>query len=205
MSEKTWIVGGVRLVKMMVELHRRGLQHLRIFPYEYPLAWRLKVAPKALFSLKNGAFMPGQHLGDRAIEEATHSSANELKYFGWNNVEHLDAEHLAGKFMKVFPKLCDAGSGRDWEYAGWLSELSGHISRSRQLPFVMAEYFEPNPDELTYLPLRDYARGGEVSKFPLPPLPAEPDLAALVEERNGLRRTVEELRARIESAMHALQ
>lgn len=205
MGEQTWIVGGVRLIKMMVELHRRGLQHLRIFPYEYPLAWRLKIAPKGFFSPRNGAFMRGPYEGDGTFEDATYSSANELKYFGWNNVENLDAEHLAGTFMKHSPKLCDAGSGRDWEYAGWLSELSGHVSRTKQLPFVMAEYFEPGPDELTYLPLRDYARSGEITRFPLPPLPVEPGLAALVEEKEALCRTVEELRARIESARHALQ
>ncbi len=45
MTDKAWIAGGVRLIKMMVELHRRGFQLLRIFPYEYPLAWRLRIAP----------------------------------------------------------------------------------------------------------------------------------------------------------------
>jgi hypothetical protein len=51
--EDAWIAGGVRLIKMMVELHRRGLQLLRIFPYEYPLAWRLRIAPKSFFSSRN--------------------------------------------------------------------------------------------------------------------------------------------------------
>jgi hypothetical protein len=204
MVERAWIGGGVRLIKMMVELHRRGLQHLRIFPYEYPLAWRLQIAQKAFFSPRNGAFMLGTYEGDETFENASYTSANKLSYFGWNNVDHLDAEHLAGKFMQAFPKLCEAGSGRDWEYAGWLSELSGHISRTRQLPFVMAEYFEPDPEELTYLPLRDYARSGEVERFPLPPPPAEPGLRALTEYANELRCTVEELRAKIERAKHAL-
>ena len=30
-----------------------------------------------------------------------------------------------------------------WEYIGWLSELSGHVSHTRKLPFVVAEYFKP--------------------------------------------------------------
>jgi hypothetical protein len=205
MDKQVWILGGVRLIKMTVELHRRGLQHLRIFPYEYPLAWRLTIAPKASFSPRNGAFMFTQFESDVTCEDATYSSASELKYFGWTRVENFDAEQLAGHFMTAFPKLCAVGSGRDWAYAGWLSELSGHVSRTRQLPFVMAEYFEPGPDELTYLPMRDYARNGEVTGFPLPPMSPEPSIVALIDEKDTLNRKIEELNAKIESARHALR
>ena len=192
--EKAWIAGGVRLIKMMVELHRRGFQLLRIFPYEYPLAWRLKIAPRPFFSVRNGAYVDPLNFADLDIEDATYSSSSGLKYFNLENVERLDAEHLAGEFARAFPRLCEAGLGRDWEYAGWLSELSGHISRTNVLPFVMAEYFEPDPNDLTYLPLRDYARGNEVTKFPLPPSSMETDRRGLREERDELRIRVGELR-----------
>jgi hypothetical protein len=203
--EDAWIAGGVRLIKMMVELHRRGFQLLRIFPYEYPLAWRLRIAPKSWFSSRNGTYIDPSHFGDQDIEDATHSSSNGLKYFGLENLERLDAEHLAGEFASAFPRLCQAGLGRDWEYAGWLSELSGHISRTKELPFVMAEYFEPGPSDLTYLPLRDYARGTEVTKFPLPPLSIETDQVALRKERDALRNRVGELESRIVAARDALK
>jgi hypothetical protein len=204
MTNKAWIAGGVRLIKMMVELHRRGFQLLRICPYEYPLAWRLRIAPKSYFSVRNGAYIgsAGEH-EVTSVEYATYSSADELKYFGWSKVEALDAEQLAGVFTNRFPRLCEAGSGPDWEYAGWLSELSGHVSRTKQLPFVMSEYFEPAPDELTYLPLRDYGGGGEISKFPLPPSVAPRD-EALVEERDELRRKVGELMVKVKSAIDVL-
>jgi hypothetical protein len=37
----------LRVIRMVSELQRMGFQRLRIFPYEYPLAWRLCVAPRA--------------------------------------------------------------------------------------------------------------------------------------------------------------
>lgn len=197
--------GGVRLIKMMVELHRRGFQLLRIFPYEYPIAWRLKIAPKQCFSARNGAYIDLSSFGDQTIEDATYSSSSGLKYFDLENVERLDAEHLAGEFARAFPRLCEAGLGRDWEYAGWLSELSGHVSRTHLLPFVMAEYFEPGPDDLTYLPLRDYSRSAEVTKFPLPPSSIELDQPALREEIDVLRIRVGELEFRIAAARDVLK
>jgi hypothetical protein len=206
MSDVAWIAGGVRLIKMMVELHRRGLQRLRIFPYEYPIAWRLQIAPSSAFSLKNGAYMVGSKAGgtEEAFEYATYSSADGLCYFQWDAVENFDSERLASEFTKRFPRLCEAGRGRDWEYAGWLSELSGRVSRTRQLPFVMAEYFEPEPDELMYLPLRDFIAGGVPFQFPLPPS-VVPNNRAIVEERDELRQEVSELRTKIESAAAALR
>jgi hypothetical protein len=74
MTELAWVSGGIRLLKMMVELHRRGLQRLRIFPYEYPLAWRLEIGPSSFFSTRNGAYV----CGDASPEFARHSSADEL-------------------------------------------------------------------------------------------------------------------------------
>jgi hypothetical protein len=203
--EDAWIVGGVRLVKMMVELHRRGFQLLRIFPYEYPIAWRLKIAPKSFFSARNGAYIDPSNFGDQTIDDATYSSSSGLKYFNLENVERLDAEHLAGEFTRAFPRLCEAGLGRDWEYAGWLSELSGHISRTKLLPFVMAEYFEPCPDDLTYLPLRNYPRGNEITKFPLPPSSWETDPRGLSKERDELRIRVGELESRISAVRDMLK
>ena len=201
MTDLVWVSGGIRLLKMMVELHRRGLQWLRIFPYEYPLAWRLEIGPSSYFSKTNGAYAPNST--DASPEFARHSSSAELHYFGWDGVERFDAERLAKEFMLRLPRLCDEGSGRDWDYAGWLSELSGHASRTRQLPFVQAEYFEPGPEQLTFLPLRSYDRDWEVHEFPLPPqMSAGRD--ALVRERDELRDEVGRLRTKITAARAAL-
>ena len=192
--EDAWIVGGVRLIKMMVELHRRGFQLLRFFPYEYPLAWRLKIAPKPVFSARNGAYIDPSHFGDQDIEDATHSSSNGLKYFGLENVERISMQStLPVNLFEPFRGFARQGKAGTGRYAGWLSELSGHLSRTNVLPFVMAEYFEPRPDDLTYLPLRNYPRGNEITKFPLPPSSRETDPRGLLKERDDLRIRVGEL------------
>lgn len=170
MSVADGVSAGVRLIKMLVELHRRGYQRLRICPYEH-MAWRLEFGPASFFSHRNGAYKPYHPFqnADGTVEDATYTGASGFRYFGWNGLEAYDAEKLAGVFVTRFPGICAASEGRDWEYVGWLSELSGHASRSRQLPFVVAEYFEPGPEELTYVPLRNYESGGDIGQFPLPP------------------------------------
>ena len=112
----------------------------------------------------------------------------------------MDAEKLAGLFVERFPILCKGSIGRDWEYAGWVSELSGYVSRTHHLPFVMAEYFEPGPEELNYLPF-----GGDdaVTDFPLPPQP-DARLRETKEEAAQLRATLEDIRARVKQARKLL-
>lgn len=196
MKEDIWVSAAVRLVKMMVELHRRGYQQLRIFPYEYPIAWRLFIAPRRYFSSRNGAY--AAHSGD---DGAIYSSSQELEYFGWPDAKHCDAEELAGLFMKRFPEICEEGFGPDWEYAGWLSQLSGHMSRTREIPFVMAEFFKPGPEDITFLPLR--GENGAVTHFPLPP-PVDANRHDFKQEIETLRRRCAELEEKIEVAKAAL-
>jgi hypothetical protein len=47
MTKDEHVLGGVRLIKMLVELHRRGYQRLRVFPY-MRFAWRLEFAPSGI-------------------------------------------------------------------------------------------------------------------------------------------------------------
>jgi hypothetical protein len=170
-SGQPWVRRSQRVIRMVSELHRMGFQRLRIFPYEYPLAWRLCVAPRCACSRCNGAYVP--QLDDALYEhQPTYSSASENEYFNWKDARTDDARHLAMKFVQRFPVSAERGQGRDWEYAGWLAELLGVLERGDLLPIVMAEYFEPGPLELPALPIRDY---GVVSDhatrldFPLPP------------------------------------
>jgi len=151
---------------MVSELHRLGFQHLRIMPYEYPLAWRLCVAPRDRFSKRNTAYIPDL-VNDG--QTALYSSASENEYFGWEDARNDDARMLADKFIERFPQIASRGRGRDWTYAGWLSELVGHLERGESLPFVMSEYFEPAPEDLTALPIREFATHTVSLSFPLPP------------------------------------
>jgi hypothetical protein len=198
MSDELWVSAAVRLVKMMVELHRRGYQELRIFPYEYHgISWRLCIAPREYFSPINGAFARG--FGDLS---ATYSSASKMNYFEWTDAKNSDAEQLATLFMQRFPRICESAFGRDWQYAGWLSELSGHMSRTKEIPFVMAEYFEPGPEELTFLPLRGKDR--VVGHFPLPP-PSDADSHNYQNEIEMLRSNISKLQAKVSAAKDALR
>ena len=203
MTENKGVLGGVRLIKMLVELHRRGYQRLRIFPYLYPLAWRLEFAPSHRFSSKNGAYFQGEAgVNEDGVkyETARYSSADEYKYFGWTDAQHMDAEKLAGLFVERFPILCKGSIGRDWEYAGWVSELSGYVSRTHSLPYVMAEYFEPGPEELDYLP---FGFNNPSTDFPLPP-PPEAGAGGFKSEAAELRVKLKQIRARVDQARKLL-
>lgn len=155
---------GQRLIRMVSELHRMGYQRLRIMPYEHPLAWRLLIGPVDGFSSANGAYWPG------SIENhPIYSSASDTAYFGWTDAHHDHARQLAEKFLVRFPEVCAAGHGRDWQYAGWLSELLGVLETDQALPIVMAEYMTPPPAEMRAVVVRRYAVNAGDRQFVLPP------------------------------------
>jgi hypothetical protein len=68
---------------------------------------------------------------------------------------------------------------------------------------VQAEYFEPGPEDLNFLPLKDYQTGGQISEFPLPPSIA-PSFEGLVKERDTLRHKLAELEKKVRAAKLAL-
>lgn len=153
-----------RVIRMVSELHRMGYQRLRMMPYIYPLAWRVAVGPADLFSDRNGAWVEhGDHQGC-----AVYSSATSNEYFDWHDAKRDTAKDLAIKFIQRYPAICSAGFGRDWAYAGWLSELLGVLEREHALPFVLEEDYPTPPQELVYLPLRRFGFDQE-SSFDLPP------------------------------------
>jgi hypothetical protein len=156
---------GQRLIRMVSELHRLGYQRLRIMPYFHPLAWRLAIGSADVFSPRNGAWFEDAHFDDCV----TYSSASRTAYFQWEDAHTDNARQLADKFVVRFSALCERGRGRDWAYAGWMSELLGVMERENALPFVMEECFEPAPQQLTYLPLQ--RASGERTAFDLPPPP----------------------------------
>ena len=170
-SQEPWIRQSQRVIRMVGELHRMGFQKLRIMPFEYPLAYRVYVGPVAIFSRKNGANIV-EPIDDTY---AGYSSASGSAYFGWTDATTDDARSLAEKFISRFPAIAERGRGRDWRYAGWLSELLSVFEQfPSRLPIVQDEYMEPSGDSLTTLPLRLYGvrdgrdDGGEMD-FPLPP------------------------------------
>ena len=169
-STHSWIRQPQRVIRMVAELHRLGFQRLRIMPYEAPIAWRCQISPAEQFSARNGAYAP--YDPDNAIggELTTYTAASGNHYFDWKDAGSDNARALAEKFIDRFPRTAIAGRGRDWPYAGWLSELVGFLEGGAWLPFVTAEYFDTGPEDLGFLPIRDCDRGGDVRMdFPLPP------------------------------------
>ncbi|MGI9130016.1 MAG: hypothetical protein ACR2IG_17575 [Roseomonas sp.] len=151
-------------------------------PYEAPLAWRCEIAPSRRFSRQNPAYAPYDGESSQKQELTTYSASSTNQYFGWQDTEHDDARRLAEKFLDRFPLTASAGLGRDWCYAGWLSELVGYLERGALLPFVFAEFFEPPPEKLWALPIRDLDNPATVlMNFPLPPPPNDQQQSLLTE------------------------
>jgi hypothetical protein len=151
-SKIDWIRRGQRVIRMVSELHRMGYQRLRLMPYFHPNAWRLAVAPKELFSDRNGAFIAHDRLGNERV--AIYSAAGGGEgYFDWTDARSDDARALAEKFITRLPAIAECGKGRDWEYAGWVSELVGFLELGDWLPAVYWEYMKGSPDDLRAIPI----------------------------------------------------
>jgi hypothetical protein len=167
--KESWIRRSQRVIRMVSELHRMGFQRLRFMPYEYPLAYRIEIAPVSCFSVVNGCQAKAAH------PSVTYSSASENQYFEWSDAKSDDARELAIKFADRFPEIVRASVGRDWAYAGWLLELVGALEKfPNRLPALFWEYSEGSPEDMRSLPLKFYEGGGSdsadrVVAVPLPP------------------------------------
>lgn len=75
-------------------------------------------------------------------EVASYSTGQHDRYFDWPDAPGRSAEELAGMFAERFPQIVQKGEGRDWAYAGWLTEIIGRAERRVQptLPVFFADY-----------------------------------------------------------------
>ena len=112
-----------RLLSMVHELHKAGYQRIRISPGLSPSggAWRCPITYASNIA-EDGfsilSFDDGQGL------VAPYSSADESGYFNWASSSELNSRELAVRFIKKFPIIAERGIGRDWLYAGWLTDIS---------------------------------------------------------------------------------
>jgi hypothetical protein len=116
---------------MVAELHRRGLQRLRITPSIAPsgLYWRLSVHAE----------------GCEDVARWTSGRPDE----------GLDAEGLADRFVAEHPDLAAAGRGKDPAYAAWLDRVVG-LARQGRLPYFFADW---ETDDSNGVPLTGPAAG----------------------------------------------
>lgn len=134
-------------------------------PYLYPLAWRVCIGSSNFFHFSNGAFV---RLDDDSVLVVTYSSSSENSYFGWDDATNDNARALAEKFLSRVPEVCVLGRGRDWAYAGWLSELVGMLEAGPFLPVLFDDHSYP-PTNLRSLPIWNFQRLEPAFQFPLPP------------------------------------
>jgi hypothetical protein len=153
-----------RVLRMVGVLHGKGFHGLRVFPYEYPLAYRIELYPARYAELDGVKYreqdLPGG-MDSRLI--ARHSGANEAKFFGWEDAQSADAQQLALLFIKRYPELCREAYHLDFAYAGWFATLLAHCDYGF-LPYLFGEYEE----EIGTFRMRAVDDGG-LEYFPLPP------------------------------------
>lgn len=128
-----------RVLLMVHELHKRGYQRLRIMPGLSASggAWRVCVTPISNILRTHGAMA-----ADYGRMSAHYTSADENRFFGWDDARGDTARALADKFERRFPEVLAAAEGSDWDYAGWYVEMLG-VAESGALPISYADWYEP--------------------------------------------------------------
>lgn len=153
-----------RVFRMLSVLHGKGFHGIRIFPYNYPLAYRIALFPARYADADGVKYRDGAFDGDlRDRLLAVHSGANEKSYFGWDDAQSADAHQLALLFIERFPDLCREAYYLDFAYAGWFSTLLAHCDYGC-LPYLYDEY-QP---EIGKFRMNQFGAEG-LEYFPLPP------------------------------------
>ena len=121
-----------RLIAMVHELHKAGYQRIRILPSMAPsgMHWRCRISDAGNFTAD------GLELrGGAADRVAVYTSADGALYFGWEDGATLTARLLARRFLKACPAIAAHGAGRDWPYAGWLTDVLGRAEHGSFVRF----------------------------------------------------------------------
>lgn len=142
-----------RLLSMVHHLHRAGYQRIRISPGISPSGcyWRGVVTYAA--NVQSDGFS----IRDFDVEAglvAPYTSGQGARYFGWSDGAGMDARALADAFLRRFPVIARLGEGRDWAYAGWLTDVLGRAELGNLLALYadypldeaeMADWIPPPP------------------------------------------------------------
>lgn len=162
---------------MVAILHGKGFHGLRVFPYMYPLAYRVELYPAAFAGQDGVKHSFGGKLQTRKLI-ARHSAASGAHYFAWDDATELSSHELALLFIERFPEIARVTYHFDYAYAGWYATLLAHCSYG-YLPYLFGEY-EPEIGVMRLQNVGAKRSETELDQFPLPPLPAK---SALFEPR----------------------
>ncbi|MBX9595851.1 MAG: hypothetical protein K2X46_15920 [Roseomonas sp.] len=128
----------VRLISMLHHLHRAGYQRIRISPGLAPSGchWR------GPLTFADNVEVDGFSIKQFDIENglvAFYTSGQGSRYFDWHDADTMDARTLAETFVQRFPLIAERGAGRDWAYAGWLTDILGRAELGA-LPEFYADF-----------------------------------------------------------------
>lgn len=130
----------VHLLRMIQELHVAGFQRVRFSSGMAPSGVHRRCAITHIDNMTED----GLSILDRSLEdEVAHYTTGSLdRYFGWPDAQGRSAKELAALFSERFPRIVEKGAGRDWSYAGWLTEMIGRaeIGEAPNLPVFFADY-----------------------------------------------------------------
>lgn len=130
----------IRLLCMVHELHRTGYQHVRFSSGMAPsgMHWRCSITHAG--NMSDDGLRVVDYLSNGDV--ASYSTGSQDRYFDWPDAPGRSAKDLAALFAERFPRIVQMGKGRDWAYAGWLTEVIGRAERSgsSSLPVFFADY-----------------------------------------------------------------
>lgn len=122
-----------RVVAMVHELHKVGYQRIRAIPQASPSGgyWRCNI------TYADNVLDDGFTLRDFDIENAGkvahYTSGQGSSYFDWPDAASMTARQMAVTFLDRFPTIGQHGQGRDWLYAGWLTDFLGLMENADEL------------------------------------------------------------------------
>lgn len=122
-----------RVVAMVHELHKVGYQRIRAIPQESPngMHWRCNIT-YADNVQADGFSIRDLDPAQRGVV-AHFATGQETDFFGWHDAADKSARELAVMFLDRFPLIMKYGQGRDWLYAGWLTDFLGVMENADTL------------------------------------------------------------------------
>lgn len=138
-----------RLLTMIHELHKAGYQRIRFSSGMSPSGthWRCSITHASNMT-SDGLRIGASH----AVDEVLHySTASGDRYFDWPDAPGRSARELGIMLLDRLPLIAREGFGRDWAYAGWLTEMLGRAERDEisGFPVFFADYpLEPSIADL---------------------------------------------------------
>lgn len=132
---------------MVHELHKAGYQRIRFISGMAPsgVHWRCSITHAGNITADG---LRLREPGDPSLV-ASYSTGAGDRYFDWPDAPGRSARELGMMFLERFPHVAEKGTGRDWAYAGWLTEMLGRAERDHGLPVFFADYpLDPSPADL---------------------------------------------------------